>query len=958
MRFRRPVDAGEGDSMRKLDLHGRCGIRHCVLASAVAVALAACGGGGGGGGVRPVSPPPTAPPPGPPVVTAPNPAYGKHLELTRAGAAHAVGLTGAGIRIGVVDSGVNRRHPALYPRVVENLVYISASNNDLTVDDKVGHGTAVAQAMAGVPFGAWPGGVAPGAQIVSARIISDNPPRDDGSGQGNQVSGALGLAPIHQDLINRGARIMNNSWGGLYWTNTSVTAQIASEYRPFIASNGGLVVFATGNESRANPSDMAALPNQPGPNGTRPAADLERGWLAVAALDSDSPTRLASYSNACGTAMSYCLVAPGDVVVTGTNDPSNNPSYFLYRGTSLATPLVSGAAALVWQVFPYFDNDLVRQTLLGTATDLGAPGTDAVFGNGLLDIGKAVRGPGRLDWGDVTVTFNGATSTWGNDLKGNGALVKRGTGTLRLDGTTELGGGLQVLAGTVESRATVRGSINVDAAGRFAFGTGVVGNVENRGRVDVASAATGTSLVAATLDGDYRQGVGATLGIQLGTQLQVSGNARIDGGEAQVLGVRGGYVSQSREVFLNAAGGLVGRFDALTAAPGVFLDAALGYDANNAWLDITRVSVTAAARSMSLSPTALGSAERVERAFGVLDREHATGWPMLASDFATAAGTFQRTPSAQAAQRTLESLSGEQHAADATLAMMAMDGGRHALETRLDGIAASPAEGAWGDALQARRALPRLDADASGWLLGQDARIGALTFGVAASELVGAAWNPLLGDRERNRQVEGRVYAQWTSGGAYLLGQLGSGRMDRRLQRQIVLAGEGFDVGSDYSARHESFGLQAGYRFDAGSVTLTPYAGLQSLRMERDGFSEAGAAGFGLSSEGSTLRWQQALAGVRWGRDWSVGATRFDLSGRAEWQRRLSQSGADIDARFTGMAVWSPIVGGGVDRDVGVFGLGLRATHPQWGRFDFGVDARHESGDTHGAAWLGWWRGF
>src|SRR5690606_2912801 len=115
-------------------------------------------------------------------------------------AAHAAGFTGKGVRIGIVDSGVNRNHPALHGRVVTNLTFISGSSNDLSVDDVVGHGTAVAQAAAGAPFGKWPGGIAPGAEIVSARIISDNPPEDDGSGEGNEVHGALGLAPVHREL--------------------------------------------------------------------------------------------------------------------------------------------------------------------------------------------------------------------------------------------------------------------------------------------------------------------------------------------------------------------------------------------------------------------------------------------------------------------------------------------------------------------------------------------------------------------------------------------------------------------------------------------------------------------------------------------------------------------------------------------------------------------------------------
>src|SRR5690606_14144498 len=264
-----------------------------VLAMAVAGALAACGGGGGGGRTVRPDPPPSAPPPPPPqspVVTTPDPAYSQHLVATNAAPAASAGLSGRGLVVGVVDSGVNDAHPALQGRVTRVLdgsgrePWIDCSVNNCAVPDVVGHGTAVAQAMAGTAFGAWPGGVAPGVRIVSARIISDEPPDDDGSGQGNEVDGALGLASVHQALIDRGARIMNNSWGGLYWTNPAATAPIAEEYRPFILDNGGLVVFATGNAGSANPSSMAALPSQPGPGGSRPAADLERGWLTVTAL--------------------------------------------------------------------------------------------------------------------------------------------------------------------------------------------------------------------------------------------------------------------------------------------------------------------------------------------------------------------------------------------------------------------------------------------------------------------------------------------------------------------------------------------------------------------------------------------------------------------------------------------------------------------------------------------------
>ncbi|MFC5594967.1 S8 family serine peptidase [Lysobacter niastensis] len=933
----------------------------CVLLG-TAVVMAGCGGGGGGGGnVRPspppatTTPPPAPPTPPPPVVFAPNPQYSTHLTLTNASSAHQAGLSGAGVRIGVVDSGVMRNHPALAPRVVANLTYISASQNNLAVDDVVGHGTAVSQIMAGTPFGAWPGGIAPGAQIVSARIIADKEPTDDGSGQGNEVDGALGLKSIHQDLINRGARIMNNSWGGLYWTNSAATAPIADEYRPFIQSNGGLVVFAAGNESRANPSSMAALPSQPGPNGTLPAADLERGWLSVVALDGTNPNVLASYSNACGVAMRYCLAAPGTVVVTGTNDTPSNPTYWRWSGTSLAAPLVSGAAALVWQAFPYFNNDLVRQTLLGTATDLGAPGVDASFGYGSLDVGKAVRGPARFDWGDVTVNFDGGTSTWANNIFGDGGLTKQGTGTLVINGSAQYAGSTRVQGGTLRIGTTITSPVTIGPAGTLAIGSG--------GRSSGASAASvinqGTLLLdsgSSYVTGDYQQTASARMALMVGAHFRAGGTASL-AGNLHVLGLLPGYVNASREVFLDA-GSVTGQFNSLTSQSNVLLTATLGYSATEAWLDITRLEVTAAAQSMSLSAMAASGAERVEDAFDRIDDADGQAEP-IDGDFRTGAGAIQGVPTAQAAERTLSSLSGELHGADSAFAMMAIESNRRALEARADALLATPATGAWADGLKSQRAVSSFDVDADGWMLGQDVRYNdRLALGVAVSETEGYAWHADRYDRERNRQVEGQLYAAYDLGRGYLFGSMALGRMQRWTQREIVLGADDFRVGANYADRYATVGLQAGLplTFDAGRVT--PYAGVQALHLERDGFGEDGAAGFGLSTADSTMRATQALFGVRAAREWRAGSWLWSLQGRVEWQHLLSQSGTDINARFTALDVWSPILGASLDDDIGVFGVGLEARFGRGSRLGFDLDSRHEYGQTYTRAMATWSVGF
>ena len=913
--------------------------RISVLAMAIASAgmLGGCGGGGGGDGVRadppPMAPPPSAPPPVDPVVLAPNPDYSRHLAWTGADAAHAAGLTGAGVRIGIIDSGVNRDHPAMRTnRVIANLSYIDPATNNLSVGDVLGHGTAVAQVAAGRPFGAWPGGIAPGAEIFSARILNDKPPVDDGSGRGNSVDGALGLEPIHRALIGYGVRVMNNSWGGLYWDNPAATAPIAAEYRPFIAQHGGLVVFSNGNAGFADPSDMAALPSQPGSNGTLPAADLERGWLAVGALDASDPTRLAAYSNACGVAMRYCLVAPGTVAVTGTSDAPDAPVYWRWNGTSFAAPIVSGAAALVWEAFPYFDNDLVRQTLLGTARDLGEPGVDAVFGNGALDIAAAILGPARLDWGDVTAAFDGITSTWGNDISGAGALVKRGSGTLVLEGAVTNGGGVRVEAGTLQARWLGNDAI-VGRAGILSVGKGVAGDLDNAGRLEVHESALPTTAIG----GDYRHRDGATLAVDLGQRLLVGGQATLEGGTLHLMGVKRGYTTSAREGVLEAGGGLSGRFAGLTWSDSLFLQGGLDYTANAVWLEIARLDVAAAARSMAgARASTLSSAARMEAAFRQLDAGASAG---AAPALVQAAADFQGLGEEAEAVSALDSLSGEAHVRATTLAFDTLDMGRRALSLRMGADRHPAGVQVWRQAL-GRGGDTGIASDAlsfDAWLQGREHAFGNTVAGFAFGEARSEDRFGARGERSRDRQAMAQAYLGRRFGDGYAMAQLGSGRFDRRLERELY-AGDGARDGifSQYAGSTTTLGVEAGSRLALGGFALTGYLGAERSTLRSDGFEETGGSGFALRGRGGELQRSQAIAGLRSAFDWRG----IGLRMHAEWQQTLSARGFDLQASYVGIDSWSPLPMAGAAKSGGLFGFGFDAPLGRNAALSLGLDQR------------------
>ncbi|MDQ6648417.1 MAG: S8 family serine peptidase, partial [Pseudomonadota bacterium] len=689
--------------------------RELALLVAMTLGLSACGGGGGSG-IRPNVPPasnipPSKPPPAPP----PAPPVDAQLAITHTYHAHDLGYSGAGVTIGVIDSGIMRNHPSLVGRVQKELIYVDPASNNTAIDDVVGHGTWISELAAGKPYGGFAGGIAPGASLVSARIISDKAPVDDGSGQGNAVTAddaKFFAQTLNPAMIDAGVTVMNNSWGGIYWdtTNASINTAFADAYTPFVLQHGGLVVFAAGNASGANPSDIAALPSL--------APQLEKGWLVAVAVDSNHPDQLANYSNACGKAMNYCLAAPGNVKVSDKDSTSSKDNgYYIVQGTSFAAPLVSGAAALVWEAYPYFDNDLVRQTLLGTADDLGAPGPDAVFGYGELDVGKAVNGPAKFDWGNVTVNFSG-NSRWNNPISGAGGLIKQGTGSLVLSEDASYTGATQVQGGTLSAKS-LASNVTIGVNGTLNRTPSVAGNIVNDGVLGVGGGDV-------TVSGNYVQQGAGRLALSLGSALRVTGAASLNGGDLYVTGIESGYVASSHTDVVTAGGGLSGTFSGLNKADNVvLLDASLHYDASNAWLNVTQVQATAV-QGMSYTAASYGAAQRVDGAFGQINTQltqtGSTSTTQVGSDFIQGAGSLQHASTLAATQRSLESLSGQLHAASAAMTFEAIDAGTRALSDRFDTLLDAPKAGGWAQNLgfhggMSRSGYNNVGYDLSGWLV-------------------------------------------------------------------------------------------------------------------------------------------------------------------------------------------------------------------------------------------------
>ncbi|MCK8675810.1 S8 family serine peptidase, partial [Rhodococcus sp. HM1] len=116
----------------------------------------------------------------------------------------------------------------------------------------------------------------------------------------------------------------------------------------------------------------------------------------------------------------------------------------------MAAPHVAGAAAVLMQAFPFLTAPQIAQTMFTTATHLGdGPSNipNAVFGWGLLNLGKAIDGPGQFTatW-TVNTTYKGQAyyGLFANDISGPGGLIKTGAGILDLTGTNSYAGGTAI----------------------------------------------------------------------------------------------------------------------------------------------------------------------------------------------------------------------------------------------------------------------------------------------------------------------------------------------------------------------------------------------------------------------------------------------------------------------------------------------------------------------------------
>jgi subtilisin family serine protease len=328
--------------------------------------------------------------------------------------------------VAVIDTGIDYKSTELDGNLLTNKsVTCTSKGCTLGAQSTSWHGTGVAGVIAAERNGSGMNGVAYNSKIMAIKAIDTT----DGS-----IQQGINYAATNKAAVINNSYAFTTSKGEIpVVKSTSGTADspLSSNSLKFnldyksggislrdavqkAVDNKSILVFAAGNGSMSEVGLLAGLPYYFRGNltGAAKPADYDLinpnkvDWSKnfVAAVSVDSNNQISSFSNKCGVAKEWCIAAPGDRVITTYLDNK----YVYASGTSFAAPNASGALAALIGAFPHLSPEKVTQIMFKTATDLGAAGVDDVYGNGLINMERAIN-PSDSGW-NIALGSNLATA--------------------------------------------------------------------------------------------------------------------------------------------------------------------------------------------------------------------------------------------------------------------------------------------------------------------------------------------------------------------------------------------------------------------------------------------------------------------------------------------------------------------------------------------------------------------
>lgn len=315
------------------------------------------------------------------------------LGAINAANAYALGYTGKDIIIGFVDYNFDfdsdelNFHPASRGVDPALQAIYEAQFGEPASDSP--HGQAVAVTAAGVKNDEGIHGVAYDAQVLAVDFFSGV------NSYQTTTNGILyTISNPYLYALENGARVINKSLGfdedDIVSNLPDVDERYTLDYETIAVNAGALLVVSAGNNSDPEPS----LSNLEALDRLFRSGTLENGpgaYIIAGAVDEN--LEIASFSDQAGDsyARNYYLVAPGVDIIAPWVTEADGPGLYYLNGTSFAAPYISGAAALILDRWPSLTAKEVAEILFETATDLGAPGTDSIYGRGLVNLDLALQ---------------------------------------------------------------------------------------------------------------------------------------------------------------------------------------------------------------------------------------------------------------------------------------------------------------------------------------------------------------------------------------------------------------------------------------------------------------------------------------------------------------------------------------------------------------------------------------
>lgn len=337
------------------------------------------------------------------------------------------GVTGEGVTVAVLDSGIFAAHPDFGDRVVKGLNFSYAeaaqqagfsaaqwdayaeSTGALALQDEIGHGTHVASTVGGDGSlsesrgGPDLAGVAPGVSLISMRVATPGFGIADDLDWEEAALAAFDWTIRHRE--EHGIDITQNSWG-LLPTEPNCLGLDCGEPTDFDAMSqmiatvvdaGVHVVFSAGN---AGPEPGTIGGYHDPANGAVLVGAACKSVDSSRCAEGQQVTDFSSRGAADGTGPQVDVVAPGDTIMAALS-PSvlapltecaeiQQPGYFCISGTSMSSPHVAGVVALMLEANPGATPAQAKQCLLSTAVDMVTPGLDIHSGRGMVDTEAAL----------------------------------------------------------------------------------------------------------------------------------------------------------------------------------------------------------------------------------------------------------------------------------------------------------------------------------------------------------------------------------------------------------------------------------------------------------------------------------------------------------------------------------------------------------------------------------------